>query len=133
MPSGKTSLSENDEDGTTQRFSSSSQRRQCGDATLRIFVTLGSRFFPLRPSNGGRMPQRHEQLAPSAHSDDRRKMVREGAGPGVAYCRVAAQRLREVADRLNALTLSEQVELETTALASRNASHGAARRRSRNA
>ena len=36
MPSGKTSLSENDEDGTTQRFSSSSQRRQCGDATLRI-------------------------------------------------------------------------------------------------
>jgi len=58
MPSGKTSLSENDEDGTTQRFSSSSQRRQCGDATLRIFVTLGSRFFPLRPSNGGRMPQR---------------------------------------------------------------------------
>jgi hypothetical protein len=27
MPSGKTSLSENDEDGTTQRFSSSSQRR----------------------------------------------------------------------------------------------------------
>ena len=32
---------------------------------MRIFVTLGSRFFPLR-SNGGRMPQRHEQLAPSA-------------------------------------------------------------------
>src|SRR5580700_2023354 len=60
-------------------------------------------------------------------------MVREGAGPGVAYCRVAAHRLREVADRLSALTLSEQVELETTALASRNASHGAVRRRSRNA
>src|SRR5271163_1798393 len=36
-PSGKASFSENDENGTAQRLSTPSQRRQCGDDTLRMF------------------------------------------------------------------------------------------------
>ena len=57
-PSGRTSFSEKDVNGTTQRFSTPSHRRQCGDDTLRMFVTPGSRFLPLRISNGEGMPQR---------------------------------------------------------------------------
>jgi hypothetical protein len=46
-----------------------------------------------------------------AIADDRRKIVREDAVPGGRIADVAAHRLREVADRLSALTLSEQIEL----------------------
>ena len=42
----QTSFSENDENGTTQRLSTPSQRRQCGEATLRMFVTPGSSCGP---------------------------------------------------------------------------------------
>jgi hypothetical protein len=47
-PSGSTSFSEKLVKGTPQRFSIPSQRRQCGDVTLRTLVTPGSDFFPLR-------------------------------------------------------------------------------------
>src|SRR5580704_4348632 len=57
-PSGRTSFSAKDVKGTTQRFSTPSHRRQCGDDTLRMFVTPGSRFLPLRISNGDGMPYR---------------------------------------------------------------------------
>ena len=40
------------------RLSTPSQRRQCGDFTLRTLVTPGSDFFPLRANAGDGMPQR---------------------------------------------------------------------------
>ena len=58
MPSGSVSFSEKLVKGTTQRLSSPSQRRQCGDFTLRTLVTPGSDFFPLRANAGDGMPQR---------------------------------------------------------------------------
>src|SRR3569623_3113998 len=48
----------NEENGTTQRFSTPSQRRQCGEAVLRIFVTPGSRFDAANSFRGVGMPQR---------------------------------------------------------------------------
>src|SRR5277367_5132572 len=45
-PSGRTSFSEKDVNGTTQRLSTLSHRRQCGESTLRMLVTPGSRFLP---------------------------------------------------------------------------------------
>src|SRR3546814_4189736 len=45
-PSGCGSGSLNDVHGTTQRLSGPSQRRQCGDLTLRTLVTPGSVFRP---------------------------------------------------------------------------------------
>jgi hypothetical protein len=38
-PSGRTSFSEKDEKGTTQRLSTPSHLRQCGDETLRMLVS----------------------------------------------------------------------------------------------
>lgn len=45
-PSGRASFSENDENGTMQRLSTPSHRRQCGEDTLRMLVTPGSVFRP---------------------------------------------------------------------------------------
>ena len=58
MPSGSVSFLEKLVKGTTQRLSTPSQRRQCGDFTLRTLVTPGSDFFPLRANAGDGMPQR---------------------------------------------------------------------------
>jgi hypothetical protein len=44
--------------GTTQRCSGPSQRRQCGDAVLRIFVTPASELRPFRANTGDGIPQR---------------------------------------------------------------------------
>src|SRR6202047_167972 len=57
-PSGSASFSEKLVQGTTQRFSITSQRRQCGDLTLRALVTPGSDFLPLRANTGDGIPQR---------------------------------------------------------------------------
>src|SRR5580698_761522 len=58
FPSGRLSGSEKLVNGTTQRCSGSSQRRQCGEATLRIFVTPGSELRPFSANAGDGMPQR---------------------------------------------------------------------------
>src|SRR5208337_1924885 len=60
-PSGRTSFSENDENGTTHRLSRPSQRRQCGDAALRTLVTPGSLLRPLSAKTGEGMPRRHDR------------------------------------------------------------------------
>jgi hypothetical protein len=57
-PSGSTSFSEKLVQGTMQRFSIPSQRRQCGDLTLRTLLTPGSDFVPLRANTGDGIPQR---------------------------------------------------------------------------
>src|SRR3954464_11696192 len=57
-PSGRTSFSENEVNGTTQRLSGPSQRRQCGEATLRTLVTPGSDLRPLSAKAGVGRPQR---------------------------------------------------------------------------
>src|SRR5271154_738606 len=57
-PSGKTSFSLNDENGTTQRLSTPSHRRQCWDETLRTFVTPGSLLRPSIVVFGDGIPQR---------------------------------------------------------------------------
>jgi hypothetical protein len=57
-PFGKTSFSEKLVNGTMQRFSTPSHRCQCGEATLRTFVTPGSELRPLRADKGDGMPQR---------------------------------------------------------------------------
>ena len=51
-PSGSTSFSAKLVQGTTQRFSIPSQRRQFGDVTLRTLVTPGSEFLPLSAKTG---------------------------------------------------------------------------------
>jgi hypothetical protein len=51
-PSGSTSFSEKLVQGTTQRFSIPSQRRQCGDLTLRMLVTPGSERRQRRSCTG---------------------------------------------------------------------------------
>ena len=58
VPSGRASFSEKLVKGTTQRFSMPSQRRQCGDLTLRTLVTPGSDFLPFSAKAGEGMPQR---------------------------------------------------------------------------
>src|SRR4051812_14310186 len=58
VPSGKTSCSEKLVKGTTQRCSTPSQRRQCGDFTFRTLVTPGSDFLPFSAKAGDGMPQR---------------------------------------------------------------------------
>src|SRR5271163_1313319 len=55
-PSGKTSFSLNDENGTTQRPSAPNHRRQCGEGTLRIFVTPGSLLRPSITAFGDAFP-----------------------------------------------------------------------------
>ena len=57
-PSGSTSFSEKLVNGTTQRLSGPSQRRQWDDLVLRTFVTPGSVFFPASAIAGDGMPQR---------------------------------------------------------------------------
>jgi hypothetical protein len=57
-PSGNASFSEKLVNGTTHRLSTPSQRRQCGDATLRTFVTPGSLLRPFNANCGDGMPQR---------------------------------------------------------------------------
>ena len=57
-PSDNSSFSENDENGTTQRHSTPSHRRQCGDVTLRILVTPGSLLRPSMTALGDGIPQR---------------------------------------------------------------------------
>src|ERR1700732_4455493 len=57
-PSGSTSFSEKLVQGTTQRFSIPSQRRQCGDVTLRTLVTPGSDFLPCSARRGEGIPHR---------------------------------------------------------------------------
>src|SRR3984893_3853856 len=57
-PSGSTSFSEKLVQGTTQRFSFSSQRCQCGDLTLRTLVTPGSEFLPCSAKTGEGIPHR---------------------------------------------------------------------------
>src|ERR1700730_17332131 len=59
VPSGRASFSEKLVNGTTQRVSlPKSQRRQCGDVTLRILVTPGSQFLPFSAKMGEGMPHR---------------------------------------------------------------------------
>src|SRR6202165_159109 len=57
-PSGSTSFSEKLVQGTTQRFSVPSQRRQCGELTLRTLVTPGSDFLPCSAKTGEGIPHR---------------------------------------------------------------------------
>jgi hypothetical protein len=56
--SGSTSFSEKLVQGTTQRFSIPSQRRQCGDFTLRTLVTPRSELLPFSAKTGEGMPHR---------------------------------------------------------------------------
>lgn len=58
VPSGRCSLSEKLVKGTRQRCSGPSQRRQCGEAALRIFVTPGSQLRPFSTNCGDGMPHR---------------------------------------------------------------------------
>ena len=51
-PSGRTSCSAKLVNGTTQRLSAPSHRRQWGEATLRILVTPGSDFRPFSANAG---------------------------------------------------------------------------------
>ena len=55
-PFGCGSGSEKLMNGTTQRFSEPSHRRQCGDFTLRMFVTPGSVLLPTRADRDEGMP-----------------------------------------------------------------------------
>ena len=75
------SYSEKDVKGTMQRFAGPSQRRQCGDAVLRTFVTPGSVVAPFRANAGDGMPQRAiaEFALAVRHPDDRRRIVGEDA------------------------------------------------------
>ena len=57
-PSGNVSFSEKLVKGTTQRLSTPSQRRQCGDATLRTLVMPESEFRPFSAKTGEGIPQR---------------------------------------------------------------------------
>src|SRR5580693_8792242 len=58
LPSGSASFSLKLVNGTTQRCSMPSQRRQCGDLTLRILVTPESALRPFRADTGEGMPHR---------------------------------------------------------------------------
>jgi hypothetical protein len=58
LPFGSASFSEKLVNGTTQRCSTLSQRRQCGDLALRTLVTPGSEFLPFSANAGDGMPQR---------------------------------------------------------------------------
>jgi hypothetical protein len=57
-PLGRTSFSLNEVSGTTQRLSTPSHRRQCGEATFRTLVTPGSELRPFNAKTGDGMPQR---------------------------------------------------------------------------
>src|SRR5271166_2538608 len=57
-PSGRISFSAKLLKGTTHRLSTPSHRRQCGEETLRTFVTPESELRPLRAKTGEGMPQR---------------------------------------------------------------------------
>src|SRR5690349_21714711 len=57
-PSAAFSFSEKLVNGTRQRCSGDSQRRQCGEAVLRTLVTPGSTFLPFSAKAGDGMPQR---------------------------------------------------------------------------
>src|SRR5580693_1036715 len=57
-PSGSTSFSEKLVQGTMQRFSIPSQRRQWGDLTLRTLVTPGSDILPFSSKTGEGIPHR---------------------------------------------------------------------------
>ena len=111
-PSGRTSFSENEVNGTTQRLSTPSQRRQCGEATLRTLVTPGSELRPFSAKAGDGMPQRA-----SASSRTLRRVAHDRARNNREICRAAAADCRsesrigvdEVADRL--LALGQRVEV----------------------
>ena len=81
LPSGPVSYSENEVNGTMQRFAGPSQRRQCGDAVLRTLVTPGSVARPLSANTGDGMP--HLAIVKLSlavgHPDDRRGIVRKNA------------------------------------------------------
>ena len=67
-PSGNTSFSEKLVQGTTQRFSIASQRRQCGDLTLRTLVTpvaIGDVHIPILVLHG----DEHDAAWPSGFSN----------------------------------------------------------------
>jgi hypothetical protein len=55
-PSGSNSFSEKLVNGTTHRLSTPSQRRQCGDFTLRTLVTPESEFLPFSAKTGDGIP-----------------------------------------------------------------------------
>ena len=57
-PSGWSSFSAKLVKGTTHRLSTPSHRRQCGEATLRMFVTPESEFRPFNAKTGDGMPHR---------------------------------------------------------------------------
>src|ERR1019366_2432812 len=79
-PSGRTSFSEKLVQGTTQRFSIPSQRRQCGDLTLRTLVTWIGFLALQRKDRRGHPPPRHHQLATlRLVSNNRGKIIREDA------------------------------------------------------
>ena len=58
LPSAVVSYSENEVHGTTQRLSTPSQRRQCGEAVLRTFVAPRSVVRPFRAKTGDGMRHR---------------------------------------------------------------------------
>src|SRR5271165_5776719 len=53
-PSGSIPFSAKFVKGTTHRLSTPSHRRQCGEETLRTFLTPGSELRPLRAKKAGR-------------------------------------------------------------------------------
>lgn len=79
-PSGKTSFSENDVNGTTHRLSTPSHRRQCGEDTLRTFVTPGSEFRPFNAKTGEGMPQRARDSSRTPSGALRTRAVRNSRG-----------------------------------------------------
>ena len=104
-PSGKTSFSAKLVNGTTQRLSTPSHRRQCGEATLRTFVTPGSELRPFEGEDRRRhAPARHRQLALAILrvADDRRGVVGKDAGDRRQVAGRVAHGAGEVADRLRA-------------------------------
>jgi len=98
-PSGKASFSLKSVNGTTRRLSTPSQRRQCGDWTLRTLVTRVAAFQ--RKGRRRHGPARHDQFPPLrlvAH--DRRRVVREDAGQRRQVAGGVAPRPRQIANRL---------------------------------
>jgi hypothetical protein len=98
-PLGSTSFSEKLVNGTRQRLSTPSQRRQCGDATLWTLVTPGSLLRPFKAKTGDGMPHRASVSSrPSAVF--RTIGVGEDAGQWWEISRPIEHGPRQLADRL---------------------------------
>ena len=108
---GSVSYSEKLVKGTRQRAAGPSQRRQCGEVTLRTLVTPGSVFRPLSAKTGRRhAPARESQFAAlCAIAHDGCRIVRKDAGKRRQIARAVHHGARHLQDRR--LPLGEAVEI----------------------